>query len=665
MSKQENPRFYITTPIYYANGHPHLGNTYSTTIADALTRFYRYRGYDAFFLTGTDEHGDKVAQAATDAGKTPQEFTDQVSVMFQTAWKEMGLEYSRFIRTTEPKHKKVVTDLLQKIYDQGDIYFGEYGGNYCFGCERFLTDKELVDGKCPDHQTVPKYVQEKNYFFKMAKYQDRLIEHMTKTNPDFVRPERYKNEALAMLREPLEDLCISRPKSRLTWGIELPFDPEYVTYVWFDALINYLSGIDYPDGPNFNKFWPSAEHLIAKDILKPHAIFWPTMLFAAGLEPYKHLNVHGYWVTPTGKMSKSLGNVVNPLEIKAEFGADVFRYFVMREMTFGLDGTFARESFETRYNADLANNLGNLVSRTIAMVEKYRAGLIPAAGPLDSVDEELKSNVEGTIGDVIELVSRMELHRALERIWSAIDAANLYIDRTKPWTLAKEEAGGAGPERLNTVLHLQVEAIRVVASILTGFMPETSIKILSAIGFKDENLKAQQKIEAAKWGGLPAGNRVSKGESLFPRYEKKDGPAEDNAAPLAPTKNEKTRQKMDTAKPMEQTTDDGKINYDDFSKVSLRVGQILQAERVEKSEKLLKLSVDLGETEPRQIIAGIGKRYAPEEIVGRKVAVVANLKPAKLMGQVSNGMLLAGSDDSGNLELLEINPILAPGSVIK
>ena len=664
MATEEKKRFYITTPIYYANGHPHLGNTYSTTVADALTRFYRYRGYEAFFLTGTDEHGDKVHQAAIDAGKTPQQFTDEVSAMFQNAWKEMGLDYSRFIRTTEPQHKKVVGDLLQKIYDQGDIYFGEYGGNYCLGCERFLTDKELVDGKCPDHQTVPQFVKEKNYFFRMSKYQDQLIHYITNVNPDFVRPTRYKNEALGMLREPLEDLCISRPKSRLTWGIELPFDPEYVTYVWFDALINYLSGIDYPAGENFKKFWPVAEHLIAKDILKPHAIFWPTMLFAAGLQPYKHLNVHGYWVTPTGKMSKSLGNVVNPIEIKNEFGADVFRYFVMREMTFGLDGTFGRDSFETRYNADLANNLGNLVSRSIAMVEKYRGGVIPAAGALDSVDQELKANLDTMPAEVIELVSSMELHKALERIWSAIDAANLYIDRTKPWALAKEESNGADPERLNTVLYLQLETIRIVASILTAFMPETSGKIFDSIGLGGAALKQQQSIAAAAWGGLPAGGRVSKGESLFPRYEKKEDPT---AAPLAkPGKNKPAEAKGNqSGAAMEPTEDTGQISYDEFSKVSLRVGQILQAERVEKSEKLIKLLVDVGEPEQRQIIAGIGKRYAPEELIGRKVAVVTNLKPAKLMGQMSNGMLLAGSDTAGNLELVEINPILPPGSVIK
>ena len=633
MSKKH---YYATTPIYYANGHPHLGNTYTTTVVDTLCRFYRFLGHETFFLTGTDEHGTKVAQAAEAQNKTPLEFTDEVSQLFQKTWKELGLEYSRFIRTTEAEHKKVVSSILQKIYDKEDIYFGEYGGNYCVGCERFLTDKELVDGKCPDHQTTPTYVKEENYFFKMSKYQDQLLEHIKK-NPDFIRPKRYKNEVLAMLREPLEDLCISRPKSRLEWGIELPFDKNYVTYVWFDALINYLSGIDYPKGKLYKKFWHDCEHFIAKDILKPHGVFWPCMLLAAEIPLYKHLNVHGYWITPTGKMSKSLGNVVDPIAIKKEFGMDVFRYFVLRDMVFGLDGTFNQDSLETRYNADLANNLGNLVSRSIAMVHKYRSGKIPQAV---KEEKEIQEAVQACIKEVTEHINKLEPQRALERLWMLIDTANVYIDRSKPWQLAKE----AKDEELNTCLYTQLELLRCIAALLTAFMPETSKKILNVLGAeKDQNIDA-----ARTWGKLKAGAKIKKAENLFPRLEKK----------ISNNKEKKVEEKQEEVK-------EKLISFNDFMNVQLVVGEITEAERIEKSEKLIKTMVNLGEEKPRQIIAGIAKAYSAEELVGKKVVVVANLKPAKLMGQLSEGMMLAGSDDEGNLELVSPGEKLPPGSLVK
>ncbi|MCC6220277.1 MAG: methionine--tRNA ligase [Deltaproteobacteria bacterium] len=652
-------RYYVTTPIYYANGHPHLGNTYSTTLADSLTRFNRFLGKEAFFLTGTDEHGDKVYQAALAANKTPLDFTNEVSDLFKSTWKELGLEYSRFIRTTEPEHKRVVQMILSRIYEKGDIYFGDYGGLYCVGCERFLTDKELVDGKCPDHQVEPKYVSEKNYFFRMSKYQESLIEHITKVAPDFIRPTRYMNEVLALLREPLEDLCISRPKSRLTWGIELPFDSNYVTYVWFDALINYLSGVDYPDGDNFRKFWPVSEHITAKDIVKPHGVFWPTMLMAADIPLYRHLNVHGYWVTPTGKMSKSLGNVVDPLAIKERHGMDVFRYYVFREMVFGLDGTFSMPSLETRYNADLANNLGNLVSRSLAMVHRYRKGEVPESKLEDPMDLELKDHALACIGRVKEAVQAMEIHRALEHIWVLIDAVNVYIDRTKPWILAKGQGDVSSKIRLDNVLYVQLETIRVIAGLLTAFMPDTSVKILNLLGFRGEEIKAEQDWRAvSEWGRLRSKTFVNEAEILFPRLE-------DEAKVKSHSKEEfKLEQStVNTAASPSETSNF--VSYDDFSKVSLRVGQILEAERVIKSDKLLKLSVDLGELSgPRQVIAGIGKSYQAEELIGRKVAVVANLNPRKIMGLESYGMLLATSDAMGKLHLLEIDEAVSPGSSI-
>ncbi|MBL7662335.1 methionine--tRNA ligase [bacterium] len=650
--------YYVTTPIYYANGHPHLGNTYTTTLADMLTRFYKFMGKETFFLTGTDEHGDKVHQAAVKAGKTPQAFTDDVSNLFISTWKELGFEYDRFIRTTDEDHKELVKTILQQIYDQGDIYFGEYGGLYCVGCERFLTEKELIDGKCPDHQTAPQFVEEKNYFFKMSKYQDRLIKHLTEVQPDFIRPERYRNEVLALLREPLEDLCISRPKSRLTWGIELPFDPNYVTYVWFDALINYLTGVNYPGGKNYQKFWKNCEHLIAKDIVKPHGVFWPLMLMAANIPLYEHLTVHGYWITPTGKMSKTVGNVVNPLEIKTEFGMDVFRYYIFREMVFGLDGTFSRESLETRYNADLANNLGNLVSRSLAMCTQYRESKVPTATKNSAALGNLPERAEAMVKESIALFEDRELHRALERIWAFIDEVNIFIDRTKPWGLAKEEKLAQTPntETLDAVLYSQLESIRIIAAMISFSMPETSKKIFKMLGFDEKSAAKEATVKSAlEWGRLQSSSRLGEITALFPRIEKKKIVMEQTTAASQTTKEVKS----------EQTTETGLIEFDDFAKVSLRVGQILEASRIEKSDKLLKLKVDLGEQSgPRQILAGIGKHYDPEALVGRKVCAVTNLKPRKMLGHESQGMLLAASDEAGRLELVSPGTSLLPGSRI-
>lgn len=521
MSDAEECYYYVTTPIYYANGHPHIGNTYSTTIADMLNRYYRFLGCETFFLTGTDEHGDKVAAAAQEVGKDPTEFTRAVSDEFKAAWEELGLEYSRFIRTTDADHKKLVCDILTSIHEKGDIYFGEYEGKYCIGCERFLTDKELVDGKCPDHQVEPKIIKEQNYFFKLTKYVPQLRAYID-DHPDFIRPERYRNEVLGILSENLDDLCISRPKTRLDWGIELPFDREYVTYVWFDALINYLTGIGYPSSDRFTPLWQNAEHLIAKDILKPHGVYWPCMLMAAEIPVYKHLSVHGYWLTDSGKMSKSVGNVIDPLAIKRDFGMDAYRYYITREMVFGLDGKFSYDSFLARYNADLANNLGNLVSRSLAMLRKYRAGVAPTPANPGEHENLLAANARSCAAEVEDHIRNVKIHSAVERVWNLIDGANVYIDRVRPWELAKaEKAAGTPSAELNTALYHIAEVLRVIAANLTAFLPHASASILQALGYTQTHLAEEQAVLAAQaWGRLGHGVQTVEIEGLFPRKEK-------------------------------------------------------------------------------------------------------------------------------------------------
>jgi methionyl-tRNA synthetase len=611
--------FYITTPIYYVNASPHIGHAYTTIVADVLARYHRMCGDKTFFVTGTDEHGDKIAEAAGKAGITPKEYADKISAQFRALCPELAITNDYFIRTTDVNHMETVRYILQKVYDAGDIYFGSYGGYYCFGCERFLTEKEIVDNKCPEHGREPQYIEEKNYFFKMSKYQEWLIDHI-RENPGFIRPERYRNEALAFLRDPLEDLCISRPKSRLQWGITLPFDENYVTYVWFDALINYVTAIGYPDGENFKTFWPVAEHLIAKDILKPHGIYWPTMLKAAGIEPFQHLNVHGYWNSDQSKMSKSLGNIVRPLDLKDKYGLDAFRYFLLRDMVFGLDSNFSEEAFVQRLNSDLANDLGNLVSRSITMAIKYCDGKVPQMNPAVK-DPVLREAVQKAVHEVESSFKDMSLHKALIAIWEFINITNKYIVENEPWSLGKDPAN---KEKLTAIMYNLIVALRAIAVLLMPFMPQTAEKILQQTGVKEP-----QKLDLAsilKDDALTAGNPLIRGESLFPRInQEKEAPAAEKKAALADLKPE--------------------IDYEEFTKVDLRAGKILAAEAVPKSSKLLKLKIDIGEE--RTIVAGIGKDYSPDELIGKQVVIVANLKPAKLMGVESYGMLLATDTDKG------------------
>ncbi|HEX7547772.1 MAG TPA: methionine--tRNA ligase [Candidatus Methylomirabilis sp.] len=634
--------FYLTTPIFYVNAAPHSGHAYTAIVADAMARYHRLAGHRTYFLTGTDEHGDKIAQAAAAAGETPQAYADRISGIFRETWTRMGLTFDQFIRTTDPRHTRVVQAILQKIYDAGDIYFSEYGGLYCVGCERFYTEKEAVDGKCPDHQTTLDFVKEQNYFFRMSKYQDWLIRHI-REHPDFIRPERYRNEALGFLREPLEDLCISRPRSRLEWGIPLPFDDRYVTYVWFDALINYVSALGYPDGPLFQTFWPVSQHLIAKDILKPHGIYWPTMLHAAGIPIYQHLNVHGYWLMDETKMSKSRGRVLSPLELADKYGLDALRYFLLREMVFGLDANFSEESLVGRLNADLANNLGNLIQRTIGMVGRYLEGRIPPAGdPVTDGDRSLRAHAEALEDRVAAAMGVFAFHRALEAIWEFLDAANRYIDGQRPWELAKRDR-----EALARVLGHTCEALRLVGLHLFPFMPPTAEKIWARLGVVEPLAEARFAV-AGKWGATPL-TAAMPGEALFPRVEY--APAE--ASPQTAV-----------AKAEAAPAAGSEITIEEFRRLELRVAQILEAKAVPGSKKLVQLRVSLG-AEERTIVAGILLDYPPADLTGKQIVIVANLKTSKLMGIESRGMLLAATGADGKLALVTPERPAELGSKVK
>ena len=508
--------YYLTTPIYYVNAEPHIGHTYTTVVADMLARHYRLRGRRTFLLTGSDEHGEKVLEVAKSRGETPAETAAYYATKFRETWDELGITYDRFIRTTDPDHKAVVQQILQQVWESGQLEFQEYEGDYCIGCERFLSDRDLVDGLCRDHERAPERRAEGNYFFKMSEHFDWLAGYIDE-HPDFIRPQRYRNEVLSMLKDEsgLGDLCISRPKSRLDWGIELPFDENYVCYVWFDALINYLTGIGYPDGEDFALFWGASQHLVAKDILKPHAIFWPTMLHAIGLPPATHLNVHAYWNVEARKVSKSLGNMVSPLIMREKYGFEAFRYFLLRAMSFGVDANFTEEALVARINADLANNLGNLVSRTLNMTGRFADGLVPAPGEEAAPEQEVHNACAEAVDAVDRHVDDLEIHRALEAIFKAVDATNQYLEKREPWKAAKD------PARADTVprtLYTCCEALRIVALLLSPFLPETACEILKRLGVPTA-LDDARLPEDAAWGGIREGAATTKGEPLFPRVE--------------------------------------------------------------------------------------------------------------------------------------------------
>jgi len=663
--------FYLTTPIYYINAPPHLGSACTTILGDAMCRYRRLAGDRVWFLTGTDEHGERIAQVAAQAGITPQALADRNSALFREEWRQLGIANDDFIRTTEPRHQEVVQRILQDLWDRGEIYFGEYGGYYCYGCERFYTDKEIVDGKCPDHQTPLTYIKERNYFFRMSKYQERLVHHL-ETHGDFIQPERYRKEVLGFLREPLQDLSISRPTSRLTWGIPLPFDRDYVTYVWFDALLNYVSALGYPAGERFRAFWPEAIHLIGKDILKPHGVYWPTMLWAAGLPLYRGLRVHGYWSVEGRKMSKSLGNVVGAYALAEKYGREAIRYFVMREMPFGLDADFSEEAFVGRFNADLANDLGNLVSRVTTAIASFGGGVVPRPGPETDEEVSVHEALARVRAEVDSAMAEFAFHRALASIWDFVGRVNRYVDTAQPWSLARKPEQA---ERLRTVLYTLGESLRSLSILLDAFLPEAAARIRAAVG------GVAPRLADLEWGRLAAGTPVQKVAGLFPRVAAPDATASPEPAhgsgrgssasgrraptsPVLPPDSAAASSVAARARSGATAEPDApaRISMDDFRRVELRVGEVVAAERVPGSRKLLKLAVVLG-GEHRTIVAGIAEHYEPAALLGRKVVVVANLQPATLMGVQSNGMVLAASADDA-LSLLCLDKDLPPGAQV-
>jgi methionyl-tRNA synthetase len=655
--------FYLTTPIYYVNARPHLGHASTTIMADAMARYRRLRGDRVWFLTGTDEHGDKIAQAAAQAGVSPQEHADRNAAAFREAWRRLGITYDDFIRTTEPRHQAVVQQILTTLWEAGEIYLGKYGGQYCFGCERFYTEKEIVDGRCPDHQTPLTWIEEENYFFSMSKYQGWLVDWIER-HPTMIRPERYRNEMLAFLRDPLQDLSISRPRSRLTWGIPLPFDDRYVTYVWFDALINYISALGYPDGERFRTFWPAAQHLIGKDILKPHAIYWPCMLKALAdarrlpVEAlmYRHLNVHGYWSLGGGKMSKSVGNVVEALALADRYGTDAFRYFILREMVFGLDAEFSEEALVARLNADLANDLGNLVSRATTLIAAHggiRRG--PADAELDTFDRPVRDAVGAVVADVEAAMEVFAFQRALARIWDFVRLLNGYVDATRPWELARDPATRP---RLERVLWVLGESLRFLGIVLAPFLPEAAGRIRAALGQRGE-----PRLADAAWGGLAAGVPVQRLSGLFPRVAPAPDPEGAGGAPGRAGRRTAAARPRAGVEAAADAAGAGLITVADFERVDLRVAEVVAAEPVPGSTRLLKITVTLGD-ETRTVVAGIAGHYEPADLAGRKVVLVANLAPARLMGVESQGMLLAATAGD-RLALVTVDRDLPVGARVR
>ena len=648
----EKKPYYLTTAIAYTSGKPHIGNTYEAILADSIVRYKRQQGYDVRFQTGTDEHGQKVELKAAEKGVTPKEFVDEVSGEIRRIWDLVGTSYDKFIRTTDEDHEKQVQKIFKKLYDQGDIYKGEYEGMYCTPCESFFTTSQLVDGKCPDCGRECTPAKEEAYFFRMSKYADRLIEHIN-THPEFIQPESRKNEMMNNFLLPgLQDLCVSRTSFK--WGVPVDFDPKHVVYVWIDALSNYITGLGYDvdgnHGELYKKYWPADLHLIGKDILRFHTIYWPIMLMALDVPLPKQIFGHPWLLQGGEKMSKSKGNIIYADDLASLFGVDAVRYFVLHEMPFENDGTITWELMVERMNSDLANTLGNLVNRTISMSNKYFGGVVNNAGVTEEVDEDLKKVVLETQVKASKKMEDLRVADAITEIFTMFKRCNKYIDETMPWALAKDEEKKA---RLETVLYNLIESITIGASLLEPFMPETSKKILEQL-----NTQARAFDDMTEFGKYPSGNKVTeKPEILFARLDIKDVMPKVEEIQAKQKAEAAPEEKYPEVEPKEE------ITIDDFDKVQIRVGEVLKCEPVPKAKKLLVSQIRIG-NEVRQIVSGIAKYYKPEEMVGKKVAVITNLKPCKLCGVESQGMILAAADDDGNLSVMTLDKDMPAGSEI-